>query len=178
MAPSKMRLRPQRPADKEVEVGALYHGIVSYVADTSAHVILGDAQGGVGHEGYLHISQIPGYFPSAREALKVGEKLKVQVLKAGSDGEPMSLSAKLWEEDDDRSSSWLDAKVYNIKPFGIFIEVSAKNGVRQGMVHISQIREGFVEDIFSEVEIGEIVQVRVLSKEPNGRVKFTMLPEA
>ncbi|CAJ1330661.1 unnamed protein product [Effrenium voratum] len=174
LAPSKMRLRPSRPEGFDLEVGQRHSGIVSYVQDKGAHVILGDARGGVGHEGWLHVSKMPGYVPSAREVLKVGERIDVAVLQADRDS--LLLTCKHLSGDELARGDWLEGNVYNIKPFGVFVEVSLTHGPCQGMVHISEIREGRIRDIFSEVSIGQTVKVRVLSTS-DGKVRFSMLPD-
>lgn len=68
--------------------------------------------------------------------------------------------------------SILEGKVVKIKPFGAI--VSLGEGV-QGLVHISQISESFVQDINDVVEIGEIVKVKVLTVDTeNGKITLSM----
>eukprot|EP00435_Cladocopium_sp_Y103_P035833 s266_g9.t1 len=171
---TSLRAAGPPPGQSRPQVGSRFDGLVSHVKDIGIHVILGDGRAGLGHEGFLHVSKMAGHVASTHEAFKVGDKLTVQVI---GDRGNLELSTKdLGMEDLDRSK-WFQAKVYNIKAFGIFVEVMESPGAgTQGMVHLSQIREGYVKNIYDEVEIGEVVKVRVLSKE-SGRVKFTMLPE-
>lgn len=56
--------------------------------------------------------------------------------------------------------SIVEGKVIRIKPFGAI--VSLGNGA-QGLVHISQIANSFVQDINDHLKIGDMVKVKVLS---------------
>lgn len=54
----------------------------------------------------------------------------------------------------------LEGKVVKIKPFGAIVLL---NGNVQGLVHISQISNSFVENINTHLSVGDIVKVKVLS---------------
>ena len=56
--------------------------------------------------------------------------------------------------------SIVEGKVIKIKPFGAI--VSLPNG-SQGLVHISQVANGFVQDINDHVKIDDVVKVKILS---------------
>lgn len=56
--------------------------------------------------------------------------------------------------------SIVEGKVVRIKPFGAI--VSLENG-SQGLVHISQIANSFVQNINDHINIGDVVKVKVLS---------------
>lgn len=55
--------------------------------------------------------------------------------------------------------SIVEGKVVRIKPFGAIVSL----GNVQGLVHISQIANSFVQDINDFVKVGDIVKVKVLS---------------
>ena len=55
--------------------------------------------------------------------------------------------------------SIVEGKVVRIKPFGAIVSL----GSAQGLVHISQIANSFVQDINDYVKVGDIVKVKVLS---------------
>lgn len=69
----------------------------------------------------------------------------------------------------------LEGVVTNVTAFGCFVDV----GVHQdGLVHISQMANDFVEDPLNHVTPGDIVKVRVLSvDEERKRIGFTMRDE-
>ncbi len=53
----------------------------------------------------------------------------------------------------------IDGKVTGIQPYGAFI---ALNEDTQGLVHISEITHGFVNDIHDHLKVGDEVKVKVL----------------
>lgn len=60
----------------------------------------------------------------------------------------------------------LEGVVTNVVNFGAFVDI----GVHQdGLIHISQMREGFVSDATEEVKVGQVVKVKVL--EVNEKLK-------
>ena len=63
-------------------------------------------------------------------------------------------------------------KVLKIKPFGAI--VSLPGGV-PGLVHISQITNGFVQDVGDVLAIGDDVEVRVVSHDAaSGKISLSM----
>lgn len=54
----------------------------------------------------------------------------------------------------------VEGKVLRIKPFGAIVSLGDK---MQGLVHISQIANNFVQDINEHIAVGDIVKVKVLS---------------
>lgn len=60
----------------------------------------------------------------------------------------------------------VEGKVTGIKPFGAFV---ALNQQTQGLVHISQVTHGFLKDIKDELSIGDMVKVKILSIENEGK---------
>lgn len=54
----------------------------------------------------------------------------------------------------------VEGKVIKIKPFGAII---ALDGGAQGLVHISQIANSFVQNISDHLDIGDGVKVKILS---------------
>jgi len=62
-------------------------------------------------------------------------------------------------------------KVKRIEKFGAFVEVEGKTG----LVHISELSEGFVKNPMDVVSVGDIVNVRVISVDmKRGRVSLSM----
>lgn len=55
--------------------------------------------------------------------------------------------------------SIVEGKIVRIKPFGAIVSL----GSVQGLVHISQVANSFVQDINDHVKVGDIVKVKVLS---------------
>ena len=61
-------------------------------------------------------------------------------------------------------------KVSTIKDFGAFIELTPG---QDGLCHISELDDGYVEKVTDIVKQGETVRVKVLSVDEQGRVKLS-----
>ena len=64
-----------------------------------------------------------------------------------------------------------EGKIVKLVDFGAFVEVLPG---KQGMVHISQIREERVENIRDELSEGQIVTVKVVEVDRQGRVRLSI----
>lgn len=53
----------------------------------------------------------------------------------------------------------LNGRITGIQPYGAFVEL--ETGVT-GLIHISEIRTGFIENIYEVLKIGDEVQVQVV----------------
>jgi predicted RNA-binding protein with RPS1 domain len=65
-----------------------------------------------------------------------------------------------------------EGEVKRILPFGAFVEYLPG---REGMVHVSKMRRGFVKDPSEVVSIGDRVKVKVEERDSQGRINLTML---
>ena len=63
-----------------------------------------------------------------------------------------------------------NGKVSSIKDFGAFIEIVPG---QDGLCHISELEDGYVEKVNDIVKVGEMVRVKVLSVDDQGRVKLS-----
>lgn len=89
-------------------------------------------------------------------------------------------SAKIFEFDpnvktikDIRSGMILPGIVNNITAFGCFVDIGIKES---GLVHISQLKEGFVSDVNEVVKLHQHVQVKVVEvDEDRKRIQLTMI---
>ncbi len=61
-------------------------------------------------------------------------------------------------------------KVISTKDFGAFIELAPGT---DGMCHISELAEGYVKSVSDVVKIGDIVRVKVILVDDNGRIKLS-----
>ncbi|MFN3410976.1 MAG: helix-hairpin-helix domain-containing protein, partial [Exilispira sp.] len=69
----------------------------------------------------------------------------------------------------------LKGTVRNVTDFGAFVDIGIKN---DGLVHISELSDGFVGDPLSVVQVGQIVEVRVIDiDKERGRVSLSMKKE-
>ena len=89
-------------------------------------------------------------------------------------------AAKIFEFDanvktikDVRSGMILPGIVNNITAFGCFVDIGIKES---GLVHISQLKEGFVSDVNEVVKLHQHVQVKVVEvDEDRKRIQLTMI---
>ena len=89
-------------------------------------------------------------------------------------------AAKIFEFDanvktikDVRSGMILPGIVNNITAFGCFVDIGIKES---GLVHISQLKEGFVSDVNEEVKLHQHVQVKVVEVDKDRkRIQLTMI---
>ena len=74
---------------------------------------------------------------------------------------------------DVRTGMILNGIVNNITAFGCFVDIGVKES---GLVHISQLKEGFVSDVNSVVNLHQHVRVKVLEvDEARKRIQLTMV---
>ena len=65
-----------------------------------------------------------------------------------------------------------DGEVKRILPFGAFVEYLPG---REGMVHVSKMKRGFVKDPSEVVAIGDKVTVKVEERDQQGRINLSMI---
>ncbi|MCY9806816.1 30S ribosomal protein S1 [Lentilactobacillus senioris] len=151
-----------------IKEGDVMEGTVARLTNFGAFVDLG------GVDGLVHVSEI-SYERVAKPAdvLKVGEKVTVKVLAVDFDRDRISLSIKQtlpqpWDGIEDKApeGSILEGTVKRLADFGAFVEVFP--GV-EGLVHISQISYEHVDTPADKLAVGDKVQVKVLSVDPERR---------
>ncbi len=64
-----------------------------------------------------------------------------------------------------------EGKVARIADFGAFVTILPG---RDGLVHVSQIREERVENVSDFLAVGDVVRVKVMETDRQGRIKLTM----
>ena len=63
-----------------------------------------------------------------------------------------------------------DGKVISIKDFGCVIELVPGT---DGMCHVSELAHGFVKNVTEVVKIGDVVKVKVINVDDQGRIKLS-----
>lgn len=61
-------------------------------------------------------------------------------------------------------------KVNSIKDFGAFVEIAPG---KDGLLHISELSDGYVKSVSDVVKIGDIVEVKVIAVDDQNRVKLS-----
>jgi ribosomal protein S1 len=118
---------------------------------------------GMDQAALLHISQL-GHtnFRNVEEVFKVGELIEAFVLKVDKPNARVLLTMikppdVTWEAI--RVGQMHRGKVVRLERFGAFVDIGAE---RPGMVHVSEMAEGYVESPEDVVKVGDEVEVRVI----------------
>ncbi|MFC3863065.1 30S ribosomal protein S1 [Deinococcus antarcticus] len=148
--------------------GSQFEGEVVEITDFGVFVNLG------GIDGLVHRSELTfGRFNHPRDVVKVGDKVKVQVIDVDEGRERINLSMKAltqdpWEGAVDRYSigQKVKGKVTNLTNFGAFIELEP--GL-EGLVHVSEMswtkRVRHPNEVMKEGDEVEAVILRIDPKE-------------
>jgi len=83
---------------------------------------------------------------------------------AGAQGEIEALTAEI------KVGTVFTGKVVSLKDFGAFVELAAGT---DGMCHISELAPGFVKQVTDVVKIGDVIKVKVINVDDQGRIKLS-----
>lgn len=130
----------------------------------------------IGNKEKIALVKPENYTTAAVGILGIKDILK-ELVKPGLDPRK---SAKVFEFDPNvksighlREGMILPGIVNNITAFGCFVDVGIKES---GLVHISQLKEGFVSDVNEVVKMHQHVQVKVVEvDEARKRIQLTMI---
>jgi len=168
-------------------------GVVARIAPFGAFVTVTGPDGAQA-DGLVHISAIrDGFVDNVEDELSVGQDVKVRVQSVDIDAGKMSLSMKegfggggggggfrepadLTPFESISPDTWMTGKVARTAPFGAFVTVTTEGGdSADGLVHITAIRDGFVESVDDELSPGQEVQVRIESVDTvSGKMSLSM----
>lgn len=146
---------------EKISEGSVVSGEVKRITSFGAFVDIG------GLDGLIHISEMSwGRIKSPKEAVKIGETVKVKVLTIDIETEKVSLSLKQvkndpWAEFEKnyKTDDVVEAKVVNLTDFGAFLEIEP--GL-EGLVHISQISSDRIEKPSDILKIGATCQAKII----------------
>ena len=146
-------------------------GKVKSVTDFGAFVDIGIAQ-----DGLVHISELARRrVKNVAEVVQVGDEVKVWVKKVDKKRGRISLTMvkpTTRRFKDLKPDIVVDGVVTRIEPYGVFVDIGTG---RDGLVHVSELTEGYINSPSEVVSIGDKVQVRVLKVDRKARkVDLTM----
>ncbi|MBN9388563.1 MAG: S1 RNA-binding domain-containing protein [Chloroflexi bacterium] len=152
----------------ELEAGQLRDGVVTTIADFGAFVDIG------GLDGLVHLSEMSWSRVShPSEVVKPGDRIKVYVLNVDENRKKVALSIKRTQ-----AEPWsqiaatyapgqiLQATITQVANFGAFARIA--DGI-EGLIHVSELSEERVQHPSSVVKEGDVVNVRLLSLDPQRR---------
>ncbi len=130
---------------------------------------------GIGIDALLHISQITPRVKNVADVLSVGQELDVFVLKIHAETKRVALAMQRpptvsW--DDLTNGKQFTGTVTRIERFGAFVDIGCE---RAGMVHVSEITDGYLSAPSDMLNIGQNVGVWVLKVDRRKRqIDLTM----
>eukprot|EP01025_Chloroclados_australasicus_P025195 TRINITY_DN2517_c0_g1_i7.p1 TRINITY_DN2517_c0_g1~~TRINITY_DN2517_c0_g1_i7.p1 ORF type:complete len:821 (+),score=228.38 TRINITY_DN2517_c0_g1_i7:31-2463(+) len=164
----------------QVEVNQVYKGQVVRLAGFGAFVDIGAE-----YDGLVHISQMANEFvKDPADIVQVGQEVQVKVIEKDEQAQKLSLSFLISDDggsgvgakvgggpakialEDLEVGEIVDGTALRIANFGVFVDIGA---AVDGLVHVSQLADEFVQDIKSIVKEGDPVQVKILSVDLDGQ---------
>jgi len=148
-----------------VSEGDIISGVIRRLTDFGAFVDLG------GVDGLLHISDMAYHrVNKPSDIVSIGDEVVLRVLKMNPETSKVSLGLKQmqpkpWEalSQELQQGDIVEGTVVRITPWGAFVNV--RPGI-DGLIHISELDNHRVDKVDDIVQIGDTVQVAVLSINP------------
>ncbi len=147
----------------ELREGDVREGEVISIADFGAFIDLGGA------DGLVHLSEVswkPITHPG--EALKVGQKVKVQVLKVDPEHKRVGLSIKRLEQDPwatietrYKVGQLVEGEITKMAKFGAFARITNDDAI-EGLIHVSELSDRRVNHPKEVVKEGQLLTLRVI----------------
>ena len=155
--PAKQRGKPRTPIG-EVEVGFKTRGKVVGLAKFGAFVDIGATT-----DGLVHISELGGSKRVAKveDVLQPGVEVEVWVKEVDASKNRISLSMKAKPQNplsDLSAGTVLSGTVSSVAKYGVFVDIGSET---EGLVHISEMSSGYVQQPEDLVKPGDTVEVRV-----------------
>jgi polyribonucleotide nucleotidyltransferase len=66
---------------------------------------------------------------------------------------------------------FVEGNIINILDFGAIVDLG---GGRDGMIHVSELKEGFVKNVTDVVKKGDFVRAKVIKAEPDGKIGLSL----
>jgi len=161
---------PWDGVEAKYPVDHIVTGTVTRLADFGAFVQLEEGVDGLVPISELTFERRVGH---PREVVQAGQQVNVRVLKIEPARHRISLSLKRvgadpWQGASVRwpAESFVEGMVTRVVDFGAFVQLAP--GV-DGLIHISELTEGHVQDVGSVVRPGQEVRVKVLQVDEDRR---------
>jgi small subunit ribosomal protein S1 len=157
-----------------IKAGTELDGTVRSLNDFGAFIDLGGVQG------MVHVSEIThARITKPEDKLKVGDKVRVKVLKPGKRRGRLSLSMKALEGDPWKevakaisANTIIAGRVLRLTEFGAFVEVAP--GV-DGLIHVSEIPAGEKEK-YEKMAVEQVVMPVHVLKVESGKRRISLAP--
>lgn len=165
---------------QDLKPGMELRGKVKSTTDFGAFVDMGIAQ-----DGLVHISELVRRRVSkVSDVVAIGDEVQVWVKKVDKKRGRISLTmvrpvTRRFKEL--KPEMVVDGVVTRMEPYGVFVDIGTG---RDGLVHVSELTEGYIGSADEVVSVGDKVQVRVLKVDRKARKvdlsmkEFTETPAA
>jgi len=146
---------------EELEEGKVYTGRVTSLADFGAFINVNGA------DGLVHLSELSwDHIAHPREALEVGQEVKVKVINVDREKKRIGLSVRALQEDPWRArvqkytvGQLVEGVITRLTKFGAFARLE---GDIEGLIHISEIADHRIEHPKEVLKEGDVKSLRVI----------------
>jgi len=151
---------------EELTEGEVYTGRVTSIANFGAFININGA------DGLVHLSEISwDHIEHPREALEVGQEVKVKVINIDREKKRIGLSIRALLDDPWKSrlekysvGQLVEGVITRLTKFGAFARLE---GDIEGLIHISEISENRIEHPKEVLKEGDVKSLRVIRIEPD-----------
>jgi ribosomal protein S1 len=130
---------------------------------------------GAESEGFLHLSRLLPRSNRVEEVLTVGQEIELWVHKVDPSANRLELTMvrpTRLKWDQIKPGLKATGKVTRLEKFGAFVDIGAE---RDGLVHVSEMSDGYVRDPSEVARVGDEVEVAVLEVDRGKRrIRLTM----
>ncbi|MFQ5859225.1 MAG: S1 RNA-binding domain-containing protein [Anaerolineae bacterium] len=141
----------------ELEAGTEMTGRVVGIADFGAFVDIGAET-----DGLIHISELSdGRVNKVSDVVSIGQQVSLWIKDVDADQERISLSMRpkpKYRLRDLKPGMVVEGTVTSIRDYGVFVDIGAET---EGLVHVSEMAEGFVNKPSELVSKRDDVEVRI-----------------
>lgn len=149
----------------DLEPGMEMAGKIRSVTDFGAFVELG-----VGPQGLVHISQLARRrVEKVTDVVQVGDEVQVWIKKVDKKRGRISLTIvkpPTVHLKDLKPDTVIPGVVTRLEPYGVFIDIGTG---RDGMVHISELTDGYISAPSEVLSVGDKIDVKVLEVDRKAR---------
>jgi len=150
---------------EELNEGEVYTGRVTSIANFGAFINVNGA------DGLVHLSEISwDHIEHPREALEVGQEVKVKVINIDREKKRIGLSIRVLQDDPWKSrlekysvGQLVEGVITRLTKFGAFARLE---GDIEGLIHISEISENRIEHPKEVLKEGDVKSLRVIRIDP------------
>ncbi len=150
---------------RDLRPGMELTGKVKSVTDFGAFIDLGIAQ-----DGLVHISELARRrVQKVTDVVQVGDEVHVWVKKVDKKRGRISLTMvkpTTRRFKDLKPDMVVDGVVTRIEPYGVFVDIGTG---RNGLVHVSELADGYIKSPSEVVSVGDKVEARVLKVDRKAR---------